>query len=233
MIYDAALFGADRVTAARPTADPETGAVAGMLARWGQCLRGTGAMVCQSLDPLTVDAEVWRQSRVETTEGALAVAGMALGPPHAATDGDGIPPSHKMLIAANLAALVVPHVLPEGLGVAGVIAPEAIERWGSAAEAAAAINRVTWSVHAGPTQDRPGVMEVWDASAVISSGLPQPAITAAPCDACAAAAQPAAAQPAADLSAIASAVADELERRRATEAARAAIAASSPLSKIE
>ena len=41
----------------------------------------------------------------------------------------------------NLAARVVPHLTPEGVAIAGAVSPEGIERWGSVAAAAEAINR--------------------------------------------------------------------------------------------
>ena len=190
--------GTDRIYA-----DPATGAITGMVARWGMCLRGTGAAVCRTLTPDSTDVDAFREAgglvTLDDEDGGVIAAGsLAHGPPHPATsrlDGEAL--VFELARPENLAARVVPHLTPEGVAIAGAVSPEGIERWGSVAAAAEAINRAAWSIHAGPSQDNPGKTELWGIVAVNQSGfrqrIPQFALAAAcdgaaPCDACATAA---------------------------------------------
>lgn len=229
--YPADWFTADGITSDRVIADPETGRVEGMLARWGQCLRGTGARVCQTLRRESTDLDVWQQNTAVIAGAIAPVGGMALGPAHPdPRRTDAVSVMHELMRPEWLAVLARAHDVHGGVGIAGVIAPEAVERFGSIAAAAAAINRTAWSLHAGPSADRPGVHELWGAVAVTSSGLPQSlaasladgepccdacaAISAAPADDQSAAADDTSDAPSAN-DRLVQAVADEVERRAA------------------
>jgi hypothetical protein len=166
--------GTDRIYA-----DPATGAITGMVARWGMCLRGTGAAVCRTLTPDSTDVDAFREAgglvTLDDEDGGVIAAGsLAHGPPHPATsrlDGEAL--VFELARPENLAARVVPHLTPEGVAIAGAVSPEGIERWGSVAAAAEAINRAAWSIHAGPSQDNPGKTELWGIVAVNQSGFRQ------------------------------------------------------------
>ena len=225
MELTAEMFSLDTATSTdgRAYADPKTGIVSGRVARWGQCLRGTGSAVCRKLDRATTDLDKWREPLVTLADGGvIAAGGMAYGPAHPNPSRTDPTVMHELMRPENFAARVVPHATDDGVYIAGVVAPEAVERWGSIEAAAAAFNGSGWSVHAGPSADNPGKVELWGVVAVISAGLPQGAPEfalvaacdgAVPCDACAAGV--ASTPEPVDVDTLAAAVVERIEARKA------------------
>ena len=236
------MFGREAATATsgRAYADPKTGRISGYVAKWGQCLRG--APGCPHLERDTTDLDKWREPLVTLADGeVIAAGGMAYGPAHPNPSRTDPTVMHELMRPEHFAARVVPHATDDGIYIAGVVAPEAVERWGSVEAAAAAFNGAAWSVHAGPSADNPGMVELWGVVAVISAGLPQGApefaLAAAcggdtPCAACAASTAADAPAPPVDTAALAEQVADVLEQRAAQREAEARIAAVEPLERL-
>ena len=158
-------------------ADPVTGAVVGQIGEWGQCLRGTGPAVCRRLDRATTDIDAFRDAggmaTLDDEPGAVIAAGsLQYGPPHPPTrrrDAEAL--MFELARPENMAARVVPHLTEWGVSVAGAISDAAIAKWGTVAGAARAINETAWSLHAGQSQDNPGMNELWGVVAVGQSGF--------------------------------------------------------------